>query len=213
MAVYKKVSFERNGVRRGILCDNPQQGPSALVAAYNILAIRHSSVYGKEGPFDEDTIKGLIRGTLKDAHDLLGRSVSRSARRQASRAIDDLVPTRTDVRPLPSGALSFEVNDLYMLFCHLGIDLMHGWVADPESSVYELVKDLSPAKLAQHCASLEGLEEKRDDLARQLTAYGQETIKCLLNDSARQLTAYSFASLLEKIEEGEFEVVFMSEQI
>ncbi|CAN6234752.1 unnamed protein product [Urochloa humidicola] len=199
MAVYKKVPFERNGVRQGILCDDPQQGPSALIAAYNILSIRHSSVYGKEGMMEEDTIKDLIRGTLKTAHDMLGRSVSRSWKRKASRAIDGL-HARTDVRPLPSGALSFEVNDLYLLFCHLGIHLMHGWVADPESSVYESVKYLSPAKLAQHCASLEGLEEKRDDLV---------VVQGLLNDSeARQLTAYGFFSLLENIDEGEFAVVF-----
>ncbi|CAN6242059.1 unnamed protein product [Urochloa humidicola] len=161
MAVYKKVAFERNGVRQGILCDNPQQGPSALVAIYNILAIRHSSVYGKEGPIKEATIKDLIREMLQKAHKKLGHSVSRSAKRQASRAIEDL-RTRRDVRPLPSGALSFEVSDLYLLFCHMGIHLMHGWVADPESSIHELVKDLSRDKLAQHCTSLEGLEEKRD---------------------------------------------------
>ncbi|CAO2041954.1 unnamed protein product [Urochloa humidicola] len=199
MAVYKKVAFERNGVRQGILCDNPQQGPSALVAIYNILAIRHSSVYGKEGPIDEATIKDIIRDTLKMAQGKVGRSVSRSAKRQASRAINDL-PTRTDIRPLPSGALSFEANDLYTLFSHMGIHLMHGWVADPESSAYDSVKDLPCAKMAEHCAALEGLEEKRGgDLA---------FVQGLLNDSARQLTAYGSAYLLEKIYEGEFAVVF-----
>ncbi|CAO2034694.1 unnamed protein product [Urochloa humidicola] len=199
MAVYKKVAFERNGVRQGILCDDPHQGPSALVAIYNILAIRHTNVYGKEGPMEEANVKDVIRDTpLKIAHEKLGRSVLKSAQRQASRALNNL-PIGTDVRPLPSGALSFEVNDLYTLFCHLGILLMHGWVADPESSVYKSVKDLSHAELAQHCASLEGLEEKRDDLA---------LVQGLLNDSARQLTAYGFASLVEMIDEGEFEVVF-----
>jgi hypothetical protein len=162
--VYKKVAFERNGVRRGILCEGPQ-GPSALVALYNILAIRHSSGYGREGPMDEEDVKDLIRGMLKIAfrkHAASGRSrsaavSSKATRRRVSCAIDGL-PTRLDVVPLPNGVLAFEVNDLYMLFSYLGIDLMHGWF---------------------------WILERR-----------------------HQLTAYGHSSLVAKVDDGDFAVVY-----
>ncbi|CAM0955226.1 unnamed protein product [Alopecurus aequalis] len=195
MSVYAKVPFEMGGITRGILCKGPR-GSSGLVAVYNMAVILYTETLGTLGPVNEDELKHLLGRMLQAA--LGTRAIEDTQRTELFRVIDEH-QGRLGVCPVLASPQSYTVSDSVWLFVSMGIKLLHGWVLDPEVSIYESIKFHTRDQLLLHRASLEGQEDQAENLA---------LVDQLLNAADNQLTDYGFRSLFAEIAEGGFAVVF-----
>ncbi|KAM0918748.1 hypothetical protein ACQ4PT_008650 [Festuca glaucescens] len=194
MTPYTEVSFQTGELDHGIICEGPGAS-GGLVALYNMCAIQYTGKVASLGAVTEDYLIGFIALTLQDiiSRGDVERDIVVSTLNEL-KAHRDLV-----VRPVLNGPQDFIITASYYLFTLLGIRLLHGWVLDPEASLYESVRFFTRDDLLQYRSSIEDQETQTENLA---------LVQSLMHASVHQLTEYGFQSLCPEVAENGFAVVF-----
>ncbi|TVU38592.1 hypothetical protein EJB05_11974, partial [Eragrostis curvula] len=192
MVEYRKVAFTYCGVRYGILLE-PPQGSSALVAIHNCLSFGTGPVEFTEGAVDEREVRKAIGATLKGS--LEASDLKYDVKRDIRDALHDISP-KFRLSPRLSAPMDFELGRGYFLFPCLGITLMHGWLVNPEASIYRSIKEFTPAQLKEYSVKVEGKEED------------MEVVRGLLDDSKHQLSKYGYRSLVADVPDDNFVLLY-----
>ncbi|KAF8687382.1 hypothetical protein HU200_043071 [Digitaria exilis] len=194
-SLYEKRPLDANGNLLGMVLQGTH-GSADLVAIYNMVTLKYSSVYGQQGPVTEGSLKSIINEML----DQCIRRVQDISAAQAMQVKHVLYNIRTDfsLQPLLSDNMDFVTNPSYLLCRILGLTVLHAWVLDPQVSGYDSLNRFSHEELLKkHTCDLQ-LQGQND----------QVIYEGLLDDYKNQLTSYGFKSLPAELTDDAIALLF-----
>jgi hypothetical protein len=201
----KTIQSEKFEDRRtwGIFVEG-RNAVSVLVAINNVSTFIHGRNLDWRcvDTFDEQYMKDKIRSLITDRQRLSQiRKEVQSIPEDDMKAFFDVISNirKFTLSPRLAGPSAFEVNQPYMLLCHLFTPVFHGWVVSPELSSYDAIKGFTRDELIQYCNALIALEGESDNV---------RVIRDLLNDSDQLLTAYGFDCLVQEMRDDKFGLFF-----
>lgn len=190
-SLYEKRPLDANGNLLGMV-PKGTHGSANLVAIYNMVTLKYSSVYGQQGPVTEESLKSIINEMLEQCIRRVQQDISAAQAMQVKHVLSNI---RTDfsMQPRLGGHMDFVTNPSYLLCRILGLTVLHGWVLNPEASGYDSLSRFSHEELLKkHTCDLQ-LEGQNDkavcegllgDYQNQLTSYGFKSLPAVVTDDA-----------------------------
>ena len=220
----KRITFMGRGASIIVQSSN---GPCPLLAVANVLILENRmTIHEDKGVVSYSELVGEICGIVIEAkmrraatEQTLGGSAASSAAlaMESSHELDSILEQLPrlkhglDLNVLFSTVAGFEFTSELALFDSLGIDLVHGWVADPSHEAYPHVKDLSYNHAMYKIVEYRSLLERADAASSSSDALllgAGPSLEAFVNDTASQLTYTGLLLLHKKTRERQLLVLF-----
>uniref|UniRef100_A0A0E0IEW4 MINDY deubiquitinase domain-containing protein n=1 Tax=Oryza nivara TaxID=4536 RepID=A0A0E0IEW4_ORYNI len=210
---YRVVQFKHENLLTSIIC---HKGYSLWTALYNhlvlnrALAVKPSEVKLQFLP--EREVKDAIIAHLKLVLDEIEKSEkSKHEKLYICEFIWKCFIRSTadthQIYPVLDSFTSFKDSFGRSLICVLGIELVHGWVANPEDNIYETVKSFSSDDLESHISSLDARSDNSEASQRD-----RDASKNLLA-ARNQFTSYGYQSLCQGLGKDEYAILYRGDDI
>uniref|UniRef100_I1QLN3 MINDY deubiquitinase domain-containing protein n=1 Tax=Oryza glaberrima TaxID=4538 RepID=I1QLN3_ORYGL len=210
---YRVVQFKHENLLTSIIC---HKGYSLWTALYNhlvlnrALAVKPSEVKLQFLP--EREVKDAIIAHLK----LVLGEIEKSEKSKHEKLYNCEFIWKCFIRstadthqiyPVLDSFTSFKDSFGRSLICVLGIELVHGWVANPEDNIYETVKSFSSDDLESHISSLDARSDNSEAAQRD-----RDASKNLLA-ARNQFTSYGYQSLCQGLGKDEYAILYRGDDI
>ncbi|KAJ1823983.1 hypothetical protein LPJ60_001126 [Coemansia sp. RSA 2675] len=216
----------RTGTRRNVkIVTQNENGPCPLIALTNVLTLSTNFTIPSKRTTTDEELLGLL------ANHLLLRTEPPSAPAEEGsvpaehdvNAVLSLLPTLSkglDVDLQFSHIYDFAVTPAFMLFRAFGVDLVHGWVVDPESHVAGILMEEcrnsydAAVEFIFAADELSGGQVVGGSVGRELSEAQNRTVARAIelnewmNSNATQLTDCGLHSLGTMLPEGHLCVLF-----